>query len=140
MLSIKPFGLVTELSKQITAKDNVITVPVGDGIRFKVPSTDHFYITVRNGGIREYMKVTSVNGDKFHVERGQDETTASSFPKGSCVKVEWNPSQLCEFVSSCTGGEVKKTIEPQTICWTCDTCIEIDEGGHIIGVNGSDKC
>ena len=140
MLNTKPFGLLSELAKPITASDNEIMVPMGEGVRFKIPSYDHFYITVRNGGIREYMKVTSVVGDKLKVERGVDDTTATSFPKGSCVKVEWNPSQLCEFVTNCVDSPAKKGIEPQTICWTCDTCIEIDEGGHIISVNGSNKC
>lgn len=140
MLNVKPFGNISELSKPISSSDKVITLQMGDGVRFKVPSSDHFYITVRNGSSREFMKVTSVIGDKLHVERGVDDTTALSFPKGSCVKVEWNPSQLCEFVKGCVNVESKKGIEPQTICWSCDTCIEIDEGGHIVNVNGSNKC
>ena len=140
MLNVKPFGNISELSKPISSSDKVITLPMGDGVRFKVPSSDHFYITVRNGSSREFMKVTSVIGDKLHIERGVDDTTALSFPKGSCVKVEWNPSQLCEFVKGCVNVESKKGIEPQTICWSCDTCIEIDEGGHIVNVNGSNKC
>nr|DAN83049.1 MAG TPA: hypothetical protein [Caudoviricetes sp.] len=140
MLNVKPFGNISELSKPISSSDKVITLPMGDVVRFKVPSSDHFYITVRNGSSREFMKVTSVIGDKLHVERGVDDTTALSFPKGSCVKVEWNPSQLCEFVKGCVNVESKKGIEPQTICWSCDTCIEIDEGGHIVNVNGSNKC
>lgn len=139
MLNTKPYGLVSELTKQISAKDTELVLPVGDGVKFAVPNSDHFYVTVRNGGQREYMKVTTVAGNKLHVERGVDDTTPVSFPKGACVKVEWNPSQLCEFVQNCTGKDSHK-INPQVVCLTCDTCLEVDEGGHIINVNGGEKC
>lgn len=141
MLSTKPFGMMSELAKAVSATDTVIQLSMGDGHNFKVGPNDHFYVTLRNGSIREYVKVTSVNGDKLTVQRGADSTTPTSFPKGSCVKVEWNPSQLCEFVQGCTNGDsTTSSIEPQTICWTCDTCITIDDKGHITSVNGGSKC
>lgn len=140
MLNVKAWGVVSELQSSITATDTKIKLPSGDGLKFKVPSTDHFYITVKNGGVREFMKVTSVVGDTLMVERAKDGTSAVSFAKGSCVKVEWNPAQLCEYVQNCTNKETTTSIEPQTICFSCETCIEIDEGGHVISVNGSTKC
>lgn len=140
MLNIKNWGLSSVLAASITATDNKIKLPVSSGAAFKVPSSDHFYITVKDGSKREFMKVTSVAGDVLFVDRGVDGSTATSFGKGSCVKVEWNPSQLCEFVQGCVNGEPKKTIEPQTVCFSCDTCFEVDEGGHIISVNGGGGC
>lgn len=140
MLNTSVHGLRSELAKAIYKTDKILQLPVGEGVRFKIPKTDHFYMTIRNGSNREYVKVVDVKGDVLSVERGEDGTTPGNFPKGSCLEVDWNPSQLCEFVRTCLNGGNQAKITPQTICFTCDTCVEVDEGGHIINVNGSEKC
>lgn len=124
----KPLGSETEM-----------TVALGDGIDFKAADNGHFYATLRNGNTIEFVKVVGRKGDVFTIERGQDGTTAQTFPAGSCVDVEWNPSQLCEFTKQCVTGDSDK-IAAGTVCFTCDTCIEYDAGGHIISVNGAKTC
>lgn len=133
------WGNHTTIQKSITAKDTEMVVAIGTGVDFKHADNGHFYATLRNGNVREVVKVVGRVGDKFTIERGQDGTTPQTFPKGACVDVEWNPSQLCEFVKNCVTGDFAK-ITAGTVCMTCDTCIEYDDGGHIIRVNGAKTC
>lgn len=140
MLAVdKIYGLHTKLGKNLTPTDKTLTVAMGAGIQFRAADDGHYYLTLRNGNVREVVKVVGRSGDKLTVERGQDNTVAQTFPTGACVDVEWNPSQLCEFVQGCMTGD-KHKITAGTVCMTCDTCIEYDEGGHIVKVNGAKKC
>lgn len=139
MLKANNFGLRTSNTRVIGASDKEVCIPLSDSTKFTLTPSEYFYITVRNGDHREFMKVVGSDGNKLLVERGVDGTKASSFPKGSCISVDWNPSQLCEFVKNCVGND-KPTVDPQVVCFSCDTCFEIDEGGHIIKVNGGESC
>ena len=140
MLTVdKVYGVRTTLGRILTNKDNELTVSLGAGTQFKPADDGYYYITLRSGNLREVVKVTGRKGDTFTVVRGQDNTTAQAFPIGACVDVEWNPMQLCEYVQNCVTGDAHK-IAAGTVCFTCDTCFEYDEGGHIIAVNGAKKC
>lgn len=140
MLAVdKVYGLHTKIGKGLRATDKELTVAMGAGINFKSADDGYFYVTLRNGNVREVVKVVGRKGDVFTIERGQDNTTAQTFPAGACVDVEWNPTQLCEFVQGCVTGD-KHKIPAGTVCMTCDTCIEYDDGGHIIRVNGAKQC
>lgn len=131
------WGRKTKTTKSVSAKDT--TIRVSNGMMFDVKDNTHYYATLINRDTREVVKVTRRDGDILTVERGQDNTSAQSFPSGVCVKVEWNPQQLCEFIKQCATGDSHK-ITAGTVCFTCDTCIEYDEGGHIINVNGAKGC
>ena len=131
------WGRKTKTTKSVSAKDT--TIRVSNGMMLEVKDNPHDNATLSNGDTREVVKVTRRDGDVLTVERGQDNTSAQSFPSGVCVKVEWNPQQLCEFIKQCATGDSHK-ITAGTVCFTCDTCIEYDEGGHIINVNGAKGC
>lgn len=131
------WGRKTTTTKSISAKDT--TIRVANGVLFEPKDGTHYYATLINGDSREVVKVTRREGDVLTVERGQDNTSALTFPSGVCVKVEWNPQQLCKFVKQCATGDSHK-IKAGTVCFTCDTCLEYDEGGHIIQVNGAKGC
>lgn len=139
MINVDNWGRQSQLAKDISKTDTLIKLPLNDGSKFKIPDSDHFYLTLYNGSIREVVKVVSVAGDVLTVDRGQDNTTAVFFPKKSCVVFEWNPAQLCEFLHTCMDGN-KKHINPQTLCFSECTCIRVDEGGHIVEVNGGVGC
>ena len=138
MLNTKVWGRCTKLAKAITSTDTQITLPVGDGSKFRINDQEHFYLTLRNGGVMEVVKVVARAGDVLTVERAQDNTTAQTFGKGSCACVEWNPQQLCEFVKSCAGGCTN--ITPQTFVVTCGTSVTVNECGNITAINGSETC
>lgn len=138
MISVLNWGNYTKLNKAITRDDTTISVPYGDGRLLKLGSGEHFYLTLRNGSQREVVKVVAKNGDLFTVERGQDGTTAKDFGRGTCLSVEWNPAQLCEYVHSCVQGCTN--IKPQSFVVGCGTSIEVNACGNIIAVNGSEKC
>lgn len=131
------WGRKTTATKSIQATDT--TIRVANGLLLEPKAGTHFYATLSNGNTREVVKVTRREGDTLTVERGQDNTTALSFPSGTCIKVEWTPQQLCEFVKQCATGDSHK-ITAGTVCFTCDTCLEYDEGGHIVQVNGAKGC
>lgn len=138
MLNTNFWGKCTKLASAISSRDTELSLPIGDGSKFALNSDEHFYLTLRNGGTREVVKVVARKGDKLTVERGQDNTSAMSFGKDSCACVEWNPAQLCEFVKSCAGGCTN--ITPQTAVVKCGTSIKINECGNIVAIDGSEKC
>jgi hypothetical protein len=100
------WGRKTKTTKSVSAKDT--TIRVSNGMMFDVKDNTHYYATLINGDTREVVKVTRRDGDILTVERGQDNTSAQSFPSGVCVKVEWNPQQLCEFIKQCATGDSHK--------------------------------
>lgn len=138
MLNTTVWGKCTKLASAITAKDTQITLPVGEGSKFRINTDEHFYLTLRNGGVMEVVKVVARKGDILTVERAQDNTTAQTFGKDSCACVEWNPQQLCEFVKNCAGGCTN--ITPQTFVVGCGTSLTVNECGNIVKINGSEKC
>lgn len=133
------WGLHSQLGANITSKDTEIKLRAGSGIQFKAADDGHFYVTLRNKNVREVVKVVGRTGDTLTVERGHDGTTPQTFSTGACVDVEWNPSQLCEFVTQCVTGDSNK-IKPQTVCVQCGTCLTLDAGGHVVEVNGVKGC
>lgn len=140
MLTVdKVYGNHTKVGKTLGRMDKELTVSMGTGQQFKAGDSGYFYLTLRNGVVREVVKVVGRKGDTFTIERGQDNTHPQTFPLGACVDVEWNPAQLCEFVQNCVKGDADK-ISAGTVCFTCDTCIDYDAGGHIVAVNGAKKC
>lgn len=140
MLAVdKVYGLHTSLGVDLKASDKNLVVKHGAGLNFRSADAGHFYVTLRHGNVREVVKVVGRTGDTFTIERGQDNTVAQTFPRGACVDVEWNPLQLCEFVQGCVTGD-KHKIPAGVVCMTCDTCIEYDDGGHIIKINGAKQC
>ena len=140
MLSVdKVWGKHSTLGKSVHISDKEMTIAMGNGTDFRAADNGYFYATLRNGNVREVVKVVGRRNDTFTIERGQDGTTPQTFPAGACVDVEWTPTQLCEYVRNCVKGDANK-IPAGTVCFTCDTCLEYDAGGHIIGVNGAKQC
>lgn len=138
MLNVNFWGKCTKLVSAITSTDTELKLPIGDGTKFPMNADNHFYITLKNGGTREVVKVVARRGDVLTVERGQDNTKAQSFGKDTCACVEWNPAQLCEFVQACT--QSCTNITPQTFVVDCGTAIEVNACGNIIAINGSSRC
>lgn len=92
---------------QITAYKFTYVNGCGEESTDSLPSN---YVEVRNGSVREVVKVVGRVGDKLTVERGQDNTVAQSFSTGACVDVEWNPQQLCEYIQQCSTGDAAKIL------------------------------
>ena len=139
MLNVNSWGRSSKLASAITKEQTIFKLENGDGVKFRISDSDHFYLTLYNGNVREVVKVVNVDRDTLTVERGQDETVSMSFPKGSCVIFEWNPVQLCEFIHQCANENTTK-IKPQTVCSADCFCLDLDEGGHVIRVNRSAGC
>jgi len=59
MLNTKVWGRCTKVAKAITSTDTQITLPVGDGSKFRINDQEHFYLTLRNGGVMEVVKVVA---------------------------------------------------------------------------------
>jgi hypothetical protein len=141
MLNTTKFGAVSELGAALTATSQQITLPAGQGLRFSpLASGDYFYLTLKNAGQREVVKVTNVQNDVLTVIRGVDNTTAQAFPKGSCVAFEWNPLQLCEYSTQCTNATLPTGVAAGTYCFNCNTCITVNGEGRIISIDGEVEC
>lgn len=128
----------SKLASSLSITETVLTLPFGDGAKFKIDIGDHFYVTLHSGTIFEHVKVISATQDTITVVRAQDGTAAQSFNVGTCLDVKWNPAQLCEFVKSCTNGTEVFGVSG-TYCMSCDTCFEVEDG-RIKSVNGSTQC
>jgi len=78
------------LAADITSTDTSISVTSGDGSKFpSLGSGDWFYLTIANKDnkdIFEIVKVTSVSGDVFVVERGAEDTTPKDFTLNDVVE------------------------------------------------------
>lgn len=139
-LNVSKWSAASKLSAPVTGKDMEVRVKYGEGLRFKVPSTDWFYATIRSRGKFEHIRVLEVRGDTLHVVRGVDGTDPQDWPVDACVEVEWNPAQVCEFTKQCVLGTTPTSVDPGVYCLDCTTCITIGEDGRITAVNGEKKC
>nr|DAK40122.1 MAG TPA: tail fiber protein [Caudoviricetes sp.] len=139
-INVSKWSSHSKLSKPVGITDTELPIRFGEGVRFHVPCEDYFYATIRSHGKYEHVKVLAVKGDVLHVVRGQDNTAAQSWPAESCVEVEWNPAQLCEFSRQCVLGTAPTTVDAGVYCLDCNTCITIGEDGRITAVNGEKSC
>lgn len=139
-IDVSKWSSHSKLSKAIDMNDTEIKVRYSDGLKFKVADDGYFYATIRSFGQYEHVKVLRVTGDTLHCVRGQDGTKAQSWNVDSCIEVEWNPAQLCEFTKQCVHGTAPTTVDAGTYCLDCDTCIEIGGDGRITAVNGAKQC
>ena len=138
MINVSKMFTHSKLVSSLSSTETKLTLPFGDGAKFKVDMGDYFYVTLRNGTIFEHVKVVSTTQDSITVVRAQANTTAHSFNIGTCVDVMWNPAQLCEYVKACTHGTEVFGVSG-TYCMSCDTCFEVEDG-RIKSVNGSTEC
>jgi hypothetical protein len=135
------YGIADNLSDAVNQTQDTLPLPIGHGAQYRPMAVgSYFYLTIKGAGKHEVVKVTDCIGDTLYVVRGQDGTLAQSFPDKSCLKVDWNPAQLCEFVQQCTGNTVLPVAHPGTYCLDCTTCITINAQGQITAVNGAAKC
>lgn len=73
------------LSAGIDAVDTSISVV--DGSSFPLPASEEFfYATLVDGSTIEIVKVTARSGSTLTVERGQQGTSATSFPSGAAIQ------------------------------------------------------
>ena len=140
MLNLSNYGNMGELSSTAESADTELYVRSFDAPRFTLPAGDHYYLTIRQEGRREVVRVTATAGTRLTVVRGEDGTSAQRFTAGACVTVEWNPQQLREFMTTFSSG-----CEPQpgvagTHCLGCSTCITVDGCGRITRINGAGGC
>lgn len=139
-LNVSKWSSHSKLTSAVDSKTTELRVRMGEGLRFRVPDTDHYYATIRSHGKYEHVKVMGVTGDTLHVVRGQDGTQAQDWAVESCIAVEWNPAQVCEYTKQCVLGETPTSVDAGVYCLDCNTCITIGEDGRITAVNGEKKC
>ena len=139
MIDTSKYGLSTKLSASIGPSDQFLMVSQGLAGAMVPASGTHYYLTLKGSGSkREIVLVNGATGNKLHVERGVDGTTAQSWTAGSCIYFDWNPAQLCEMISQCNDG-VTGCITPGCYTMTCDTIITVDAAGHITHIDGEVK-
>lgn len=142
MLNANPIGVTVVLAASITKYDTQFRVREGTAVRIDPGSGNHVWVTLRNEHMQERVKVVSRTGDVLTVEgRGGDGTMAVAWPVGTCVKVEWNPAQLCEFVQNCMANAPAPTaVDPGTYCLSACTCIDVAADGRITKITGEASC
>ena len=100
MLVVSNFARTT-LRAAITSSSTSLLLASGGGAYFNIGTGNWQYLTIEDGNSVEIVKYTCtgvVVNDTIVVERGQDGTTAKSFPAGACVKVAWNAGQVNALV------------------------------------------
>lgn len=140
MIDASKLNLQTKVTRKVSASDRFLYLNTGLGASFKPVEGTHYYATLYSGvAKREIVLVTAASGDMLEVQRGEDGTLEQEFPAGSCLIVEWNPAQLCEFVQTCVTGE-SPVMSPGVYCLECNTCITVDAYGRITKIDGVEKC
>lgn len=92
----------TTLRAAITPASTQLLLASGGGAYFAIGTGNYVYLTVEDGNSVEIMKFTNTGiivNDTITVARGQDGTTAKSFPAGACVKVAWNVAQITNLIN-----------------------------------------
>ncbi len=142
MLNANSVGASGELASAINAATLTIPVKIGTGRYFDPGAGNHLWVTLRRGDKVERLKVIARNGDLLTVDaRGADGTTAQSWAINDCIKVEWNPAMLCEFVINCTNGAPDPSgVTPGTYCFDKCTCLEIGADGRVTKITGGAGC
>lgn len=139
-INVSKWSTRGKLSAPLAADATEVKLRFGEGVGFRIPENDYFYATIRSHGKFEHVKVLAVKGDTLHVVRGQDGSAAQSWQPMSCIEVEWNPAQLCEYTKQCVNGTTPTSVDAGTYCFDCTTCVEIGTDGRITAVNGAKKC
>lgn len=102
MLVVPNFAQTT-LRSAITPSSTSLALASGGGAYFAIGVDNYVYLTLLDGASVEVVKFTNsgiiVNDTLTGIERGQDNTTAKSFPAGTCVKVAWNVAQIQDLVT-----------------------------------------
>jgi hypothetical protein len=102
MALVVPNFARTTLRAAISPSSLQLLLATGGGAYFEIGTGNYMYITLEDGQSVEIVKYTSTGAivnDTLTVERGQDGTTAKSFPAGTCVKVAWNVQQLQDLIT-----------------------------------------
>lgn len=87
------------LQLAIGSSDTAFSVQAGQGARFPAISSsrEFFLVTLESAGVVEIVKVTGRVNDSFVAVRGQEGTSASSFPAGAQVQMRVTRDTLSSF-------------------------------------------
>lgn len=101
----------TVLSSALDKDSNIVRISAGASIIFPILTEpdDYFRITVVHPGTGEWeiMKVTSVSGDVFTVERAQEGTIAINFPQNSLVENRLTAASLEEILNDVDASDTQ---------------------------------
>ena len=92
----------TTLRSAIVPSSLQLPLAPGGGAYFAIGTGNYLYATIEDGQSVEIVKFTNTGiivNDTITVQRGQDGTTAKSFPAGACVKVAWNVQQIEDLIN-----------------------------------------
>ena len=94
------------LSASVSATATLLVLQSGEGANFPalVPS-QFFYVTLASAsGATEIVKVTGRSGDSLTVQRGQENTTAMSFPALSRVELRVTAQAVYDVIDAAISG------------------------------------
>lgn len=77
-------GVKTSLEQNISAHERVLPIPMSQTLRNALKGGRFTFMSITSPTDYEVVKVYEFDG-KLRMERGQDDTQATGFPKGSCV-------------------------------------------------------
>lgn len=138
-MDVNKIGLSTQLTRALATTDSKVYIKSTDWPALIPTDGTHYYATIyKSGTQREHVLVRGIADGGLLVDRGQDGTVPLNFPYGSCLKVEWNPAQLTEYIEQ--SGIPTTFASPGVYCLDCTSCLTIDAQGRITNVDGVDKC
>lgn len=112
----------SKLVDNIEEETTVFNILPDTGVLFPIleQATDFFKITVVDPGTGDFeiMKVTNTEGDRFTVERGQENTLARAFPQNSIVENRLTAESIQVILndveaSSTTAGRIRVATEEE---------------------------
>lgn len=114
-------GYSQKITLKLEASDNTMTLKDDTLSDLLEDNGDYTYLTIYDGVNREVVKAYKDAGEVL-IQRGQNGTTASTFPPGACAKFEINSAWIEDFVCQLP-AECKPNPLPNE-CGQCSGCCD----------------
>ena len=123
MAFVATYGFIASLTAQVSSGAGLL--PVNPAIAASLNTTlagGFTYASLSDGVNFEIVKINSVSGSNLVVTRGQDGTTPSAFPEGSCLRFIWTAEGIGAVVGaippvSITGTGMVTVTNPSLNNW-----------------------
>jgi hypothetical protein len=134
MAFVPVYGFIAATTGAISPSAGLIPIDSAVASAFATQLGSGFtFASLSDGTNYEIVKITSVSSANLVVVRGQDDTTASAFPMGTCLRFIWEEQGIAAIVGALpavtiTGIHAAVVTNPSANHWVVDVPVPIITG------------